>query len=45
YVWFNLAAAQGHDEAREARDDLLALLAPDEILAAQQSSQQFPAES
>jgi hypothetical protein len=45
YVWFNLAAAQGHDEAREARDDLLALLAPDEILAAQQSSQQFPVES
>jgi TPR repeat protein len=45
YVWFNLAAAQGHEEAGEARDDLLALLQPEEILAAQQASQQFPTDS
>ena len=41
YSWFNLAASQGLEDAREARDDLLSALTPAQVLAAQAASEQW----
>lgn len=41
YSWFNLAASQGLEDAREARDDLLSALTPAQVLAAQTASEQW----
>jgi len=41
YIWFNLSAAQGHTRAREARDNLLSALTPEQVLAAQNAAQQW----
>ena len=41
YIWFNLSAAQGHPRAREARDNLLPALTPEQVLAAQRAAQEW----
>ena len=41
YIWFNLAAAQGHERAGEARDNLLPALTPEQVLAAQKAAQEW----
>jgi hypothetical protein len=41
YLWFNLAAAQGHEQARDARDSLLPALTPEQVLAAQRAAQEW----
>jgi hypothetical protein len=38
---FNLAAAQGHERARDARDSVLTSLSPDQVLAAQRAAQEW----
>jgi len=41
YIWFNLAAAKGHERAREARDNLLPALTAEQVLAAQRAAQEW----
>ena len=38
YAWLNLAAAQGHELAREGKDNLQTLMTPDQIARAQELS-------
>jgi hypothetical protein len=44
YVWYNLAAAQGGEEAVKNRDFAAALLSPDQMLQAQDLSIQVQAQ-
>ena len=41
YIWFNLSAAQGHERAREARDNILPALTPEQVLAAQRAAHEW----
>ena len=40
-IRFDLAAAQGHERARDARDSLQSALTPEQLLAAQRAAQQW----
>jgi len=39
YVWFAIAAAQGHERARDARDNLQPALSPEQLQEAQRQAQ------
>jgi TPR repeat protein len=41
YAWFNLAAAQGHEKARVARDYLAESMSPEEVRKAQDISKKL----
>lgn len=43
HKWYNLAAAQGHEEARKARDELASRMSNAQIAAAQEAAASFDA--
>ena len=38
YAWYNLASAQGNEQARDIKDDLRTRMTPDQIAQAQEMS-------
>ncbi len=41
HMWFDLAAARGHGEARQAREDIATLMSPSQIKEAQRLAREW----
>jgi TPR repeat protein len=41
HMWFNLAAAQGNEDARQNRDSVAKLMTPDQVAEAQRLARQW----